>query len=65
MYVDIFGDIRESKTKDRSFLKKKKKGKRKRNTKKGRNKFETQRRRICFDATLKGQNGESRNAVTN
>lgn len=24
MYVDIFGDIRESKTKDRSFLKKKK-----------------------------------------
>lgn len=24
MYVDIFGDIRESKTEDRSFLKKKK-----------------------------------------
>lgn len=46
MYVDIFGDIRESKTEDRSFLKKKRK--RKRNTKKGRNKFETQRRRICF-----------------
>lgn len=29
MYVDIFGDIRESKTKDRSFLKKKKKKKEK------------------------------------
>lgn len=27
MYVDIFGDIRESKTEDRSFLKKKKKEK--------------------------------------
>lgn len=29
MYVDIFGDIRESKTEDRSFLKKKKKKKEK------------------------------------
>lgn len=29
MYVDIFGDIRESKTEDRSFLKNKKKKKEK------------------------------------
>lgn len=33
MYVDIFGDIRESKTEDRSFLKKKKKKKKEKHKK--------------------------------
>lgn len=35
MYVDIFGDIRESKTEDKSFLKKKKEKKKKEKHKKG------------------------------
>lgn len=63
MYVDIFGSIRVSKWKV-VVSKRKWKGKKKKSNKEGKGKYEIEDKNM-FEATLKGQNGESRNAVTN